>query len=86
MRSLLDAWITDIKDALKRTAWQDEMEASIKKMEPNSGEKEAVVERQKIPNEEATVHSPRACQSETASSQEATEANTEKTEPDRGML
>jgi hypothetical protein len=43
------------------------------------------MERQKIPNEEVAVHSLRACRSETAASQEATEANTEKTEPDRGM-
>jgi hypothetical protein len=49
------------------------MEASIKKMEPNSGEKEAVLEGQKIPNEEVAI-------------QEATEANTEKTEPDRRMM
>jgi hypothetical protein len=63
------------------------MEASIKKMEPNSGEKkEAVVEWQKIPNEEVAVHSLRACRSETAASQETTEADTEKTEPDRGMM
>jgi hypothetical protein len=62
------------------------MEASIKKMEPNSGEKETVVERQKIPNEEVAVHTPRACRSETAASQEATEANTEKSEPDPGTM
>jgi hypothetical protein len=62
------------------------MEASIKKIEPNSGEKEAVVEQQKIPNEEVSVHSPRACQSKTAASRETTEADTEKTEPDRGMM
>jgi hypothetical protein len=62
------------------------MEANIKKMEPNSGDKEAVVEQQKIPNEEVAVHSLRACRSEIADSQEATEANTEKTEPERGMM
>jgi hypothetical protein len=33
------------------------MEASIKKMGPNSGEKEAVVERQEISNEEVAIHS-----------------------------
>jgi hypothetical protein len=31
------------------------------KMESNSGEKEAVVEQQKIPNEEVAIHSLRAC-------------------------
>jgi hypothetical protein len=31
------------------------------KMEPNSGEKEAVVERQQNSNEEVTIHSLRAC-------------------------
>jgi hypothetical protein len=68
------------------TACQDAMEASIKKMEPNSGEKEVVVERQEISYEEVVIHSLRTCRSETAASQEATEANIEKTEPDRGML
>jgi hypothetical protein len=63
------------------TTCHDEMEASIKKMEPNSGEKEAVVGRQKIPNEEVAVHSLRACGSETAAFQEATE-----TEPDPGTM
>jgi hypothetical protein len=53
-------------------------------MEPNSGEKEDVVERQEIPNEEVVIHSLRACRKETAVSQEATEA--EKTEPDRAMM
>jgi hypothetical protein len=56
------------------------------KMEPNSEEKEAVVERQNISKEEVAIHSLRACRSETADSQEATEANTEKTEPDRGII
>jgi hypothetical protein len=62
------------------------MEGSIKKMEPNSGEKEAVVEQQEISKEEVASHSLRACQSKTAASQAAMEANTEKTEPDRGMM
>jgi hypothetical protein len=62
------------------------MEASIKEMKPNSGEKETVVERQEISNEEVAIHSLRACRSETAASQEATEADTEKTEPARGMM
>jgi hypothetical protein len=41
------------------------MEASPEMMEPNPEEKEAVVERQEIPNEEAAVHSLRACRRET---------------------
>jgi hypothetical protein len=51
-----------MKDGRKeRSDCQDEMEANPKKVEPNTGEKEAIVERQKIPNEEATIHSLRAC-------------------------
>jgi hypothetical protein len=50
-------------------------------MEPNSGEKEAVVERQEIPNEEVAIHSLRTCRSETVASQEAME-----TEPDIGTM
>jgi hypothetical protein len=62
MRSILDAWITDIKDARKKTtACQYAMETRLKNMEPNSGEKEAVVEWQKIPKEEVAIHSLRAC-------------------------
>jgi hypothetical protein len=37
------------------------MEANLKEMEPNPGEKETVVERQEIPNEEVAVQSLRAC-------------------------
>jgi hypothetical protein len=70
----------------KTTACHDEMDASINEMEPNSGEKEAVVERQEISNVEVAIHSLRACRSETAASQEAMEADTEKTEPDRGLM
>jgi hypothetical protein len=63
------------------------MEASIKKMEPNSGEKETVVERQKIPNEEVAIHSPRACRNETTTAcHEATERDPEKIETDPGMM
>jgi hypothetical protein len=51
------------------------------KIEPNSGEKEAAVGRQKIPNVEVAIHSLRASRSETAVSQEATE-----TEPDPGTM
>jgi hypothetical protein len=78
----MDAWITNMKDDREETtACQYEMETSLKNMEPNSGEKKAVVKRQKISNEEVAVHSLRACRSETAASQEATE-----TEPDPGMM
>jgi hypothetical protein len=49
-------------DRKETTACHDEMEASINKIEPNSGEKEAVAERQEIPNKEVAVHSLRACQ------------------------
>jgi hypothetical protein len=41
-------------------------------MEPNSGEKEAVVDRQVNPNEEVAIHSLRACRSKTTASQEGT--------------
>jgi hypothetical protein len=78
----MDARIADIKDARKKTtACQEVTGANPKKMEPNSGEEEAVVEQQEIPKEEVAVHSPRACRSETAASQEVT-----KTEPDPGTM
>jgi hypothetical protein len=57
------------------------MEASIKQMEPNPGEKETAVERQEFSNEVA-AHSQRTCRSETAASQE----NTKKTEPKPGTM
>jgi hypothetical protein len=83
----MDAWIANRKnDRKEMTACHDEMEASIKRIEPNSGEKEAVVERQEISNEEVVIHSLSACQSKTAASQEATEADTKKVEPDSGMM
>jgi hypothetical protein len=44
------------------------------------------VEQQEISKQEVAIHSLRACRSKTVASQEATEANTEKTEPDRGMM
>jgi hypothetical protein len=50
-------------------------------MEPNPGEKEAVVERQEIPNKEATFHSLRACQIERMACQRTTEARLECEEP-----
>jgi hypothetical protein len=68
-------------------ACQYAMQTSLKKMEPNSGEKEAIVERQKIPNEEVAVHSLWACQNETTTAcHEVTETDTEKTETDPGMM
>jgi hypothetical protein len=59
----MDAWIADIKNDGKETmACQDAMEATLKKVEQNPGEKEAVVEWwQEIPNEEVAIHSLRAC-------------------------
>jgi hypothetical protein len=63
----MDAWIANRKnDRKETTACHNEMKARIKKMKPNSEEKETAVERQKIPNEEVAVHSLRACRSETA--------------------
>jgi hypothetical protein len=82
MRSIICAWITDMKDARKKmTACQEVTGANPQKMEPNPGEKEDIVERQKIPNEEVTIHSLRTCRSETAASREETE-----TEPDPGTM
>jgi hypothetical protein len=37
------------------------VEANLKKMEPDLGEKKATVEWQEISNEEVAVHSLRAC-------------------------
>jgi hypothetical protein len=78
MRSILDTWITDKRDARKKTtACQEVTGANPEKIEPNSGEEEALVKQQEIYNEEVPGHSLRACRKETAASQEATE-----TEPD----
>jgi hypothetical protein len=78
----MDARIANIKVARKMTtACQEVTGANPEKIEPNSGEEEAVVEQQEIPNEEVAVHSLTACRSETAASQEAT-----KTEPDPGKM
>jgi hypothetical protein len=49
-------------------------------MELNPGEKDIVAERQENPNEEVTIHYPRACGNRTACL-EATEANPENLEP-----
>jgi hypothetical protein len=79
----MDAWRANMKDDQEETTTcQYAMGTSLKNMESNSGEEEAVVEQQEICNEEVAVHSLRAYRRETAGSQEATEANTEKTEPD----
>jgi hypothetical protein len=40
------------------------METSLKKIEPNSGEKETVMERHEIPNEEVAVQSQKICRRE----------------------
>jgi hypothetical protein len=63
-------------DQKETTACHDKMEAHIKKMEPNPGEKKAVVERQ-FSNDEVAVHSQRTCRSETAASQEDTETKSD---------
>jgi hypothetical protein len=58
----MDAWIAAMKDGRKeRAVCQEAAKANPEKIEPNPGEKEAVVERQEIPNEEAATHSLRAC-------------------------
>jgi hypothetical protein len=46
-------------------------------MEPNPGEKKAVVERQTVLNEEEAIYSVRACRKETMAGQETTEARLE---------
>jgi hypothetical protein len=87
MRCILGVWITDIKYARqKTTAFQEVTETNPGKFEPNAREKEAVMVRQKIPNKEVAVHSPRACRSERAASQGATEADAENIESDPGMM
>jgi hypothetical protein len=50
-------------------------------MERNSEEKEAIVERQEISNEEVAVHRLSACRSKTTAFQEATEAYTKNWSP-----
>jgi hypothetical protein len=57
------------------------LEADLEKIEPNPGETEAVVERQQTSNEEVAINSPRACQNERTTCQEATKANPERMEP-----
>jgi hypothetical protein len=71
----MDAFVTSRSDDREVTMSFQE------KMEPNVGEKEAVVERQENSNEEVAIHSLKACRSETAAFQEATE-----TKPDLGTM
>jgi hypothetical protein len=71
IKGKMDAMITNIKNARKEmTACQEVTVANSEKMEPNLEEKETVLERHEIPNEEVTVHSQEAM----------------KTEPDPGMM
>jgi hypothetical protein len=52
----MDEWIADMKYGQKEiTACQEAVGANPEKMVPNPGEKEVIVERQKIPNEEAAI-------------------------------
>jgi hypothetical protein len=76
------AWIVDMTNDWKEmTACQDAVEANLEKLEQNLGAKGAVVERQKIPNEEDAIHSLRACQIERMVCQETMKANPERVEP-----
>jgi hypothetical protein len=62
MRSIFNSWIANMRDDRKeRTGCQEATEANPKKMQPNPGEKEAVVERQEIPNQKTAVHSMTTC-------------------------
>jgi hypothetical protein len=63
----------DMKACQEKTPCQDAMEANLKKMEPNPGEKEAVLERQVIANEEVVIHSLKACRNERTAPKEANE-------------
>jgi hypothetical protein len=78
----MDAWMVDSKnDQKEMTTCQNAVEANLEKIEPNPGEKEAVVERQEIPNSEVAIHSLRACRNERTACQEVMKANREKVEP-----
>jgi hypothetical protein len=78
----MDTWIADKKNGRKeRTACQEATETNPEKTEPNPGEKEAFVERQETPNEEAAIHSLRTCRKEWTACQETTEARLESEEP-----
>jgi predicted kinase len=56
------------------------IQVNPEKIEPNPGGKEDIVEQQENPNNDAAIHSLRACRKERAACQEATEANPEKME------
>jgi hypothetical protein len=72
MKSIVDAWMTDIKDARKKTtACQEVTGANPENMEPNPEEKEAVLERQEILKEEVAIQSLKACRNETTSKEAA---------------
>jgi hypothetical protein len=82
----MDACVPNMKDDQKETmACHDELEARIKKMEPNPGEKKAVVERQEFSNDEVAVHSQRTCRSETAASQGRLSPIQERCSPSRSI-
>jgi hypothetical protein len=82
LQEKMDAWIADMKnDRKETTAFQDTVEANLEKIEPNSGEQEAMVERQEIPNEDVAVHSLKAYRNEITAYQETTEARLECKEP-----
>jgi hypothetical protein len=68
-------------DRKETTAYQDAVEDNLEKMEPNPGEKEAVVERQESPNEEVAIHSRKTWRNERTVCQEATKSNPEKRKP-----
>jgi hypothetical protein len=55
-------------------------------MEPNPKENEAVLERQRVHNDETAIHSLNACRSETMECQQTTEERLEYEEPDLGDL
>jgi hypothetical protein len=76
-----DALVANIK-----TACQYAMETTLKKTEPNSGEKETIVEQHNIPNEVVEVHPLKECRSERTASQDVTGANPKKIRPDPGKM
>jgi hypothetical protein len=78
--------MTDMQDDWKiMTACQEVTGANPKKMYPNPGEKETVMGRREVPNEETSIHSLRACRRETMACQEMTEAHLECNEPNSAV-
>jgi hypothetical protein len=56
MSSIVDAWITDIKDGQKETtACHEATETDTEKIEPYPGMMQSVGEHQDVPKEEAAV-------------------------------